>query len=89
MAKIDFDVVKLIKKSPVYHILSTGSIFFLADILTPGIDLKYTWTFQLKSKIMPIFDHFDRELSVCGTIITNLTENGTYYAIFTLKRTIQ
>ena len=43
---------------------------------------------KLKSKIRTIFAHYYQKPSVFGTIITNLPENGVYYAILTYKKNI-
>ena len=55
----------------------------------PGIHINIPGIFQLKSKIRPIFAHFDRKSSVFGTIITFMTDNVTDYAIVTYKNTIK
>ena len=33
--------------------------------------------------------HFDQKLSAVGTIITNLTKNGAYYAFLTYKNVLK
>ena len=54
--------------------------------LTPGIHFNTSIFFQLKSKIRPIYANFDHISSVCGTILTNLTEHSADNTLLTFKK---
>ena len=56
------------------------TLIYLLSILIQHL-LNTPIFFQLKSKIRPTFANFDKKSPVFGTIITNLTKNGAYYAL--------